>query len=196
MLRRDLLWVCLLLLLLSACAGRVRTGGTVSVMAPDFFGISENIARQLELNHRQDLAEERLVMATLVQLDAVDDSSSFGRLMTEALATQLFRHGAEVVETRKLAELAIREDSGEFILSRRAGELAAQHQATAIVAGTYSLTPQTVVVNIRLLDVGSDRVLSVAGIEIQRSPAINRLLYAGGGTTTPTRLSVYEKEAS
>jgi hypothetical protein len=62
----------------------------------------------------------------------------------------------------------------------------------SIVTGTYSLTPTTVIVNVRLLDAGSQEVLSVAGMELQRSHNINYLL-AGDGALVDGRLSAYER---
>ncbi len=186
---RRLLLCCLLLL--AGC--QPRTGGTVSVMTPDFFGIGENLARQLVMNHRhQGLADERLLMTTMVPLDHLDRTSDFGRVLTESLATQLFHHGAEILETRRLAELVITPRKGELMLSRQAAALADSHRATAVVAGTYTLTPQTVIINVRLLDVGSDAVLSVAGLELQRSRAVDALLRANTGEDD-VALSVYEK---
>ena len=189
---RRILCCALLLLLLAGC--QPRTGGTISVMSPDFFGIGENLARQLVMNHRdQALTDERLLMTTMVPLDHLDRTSDFGRVLTEALATQLFHHGAEILETRRLAELVITPRKGELMLSRRAADLADSHRATAVVAGTYTLTPRTVIINVRLLDVGSDAVLSVAGMELQRSRAVDALLRANTGEDD-VALSVYEKE--
>lgn len=180
-----------LLLLTAGCGGQQRTGGTVSVMSPDFFGLGENLARQLKMNHRQALAAERVIMTSLVPLDSLENPAGFGLIMTEALATQLFHHGVEVIETRKARAIVMRDDQGELVLSRDGSSIARQQEATAIVAGTYSLTPQTVIVNIRLLSAASSSVLSVAGMEIQRSPAINALL-AQSVKGNALELSAYE----
>ena len=183
--------VFILVVLAGGCGGHKRTGGTVSVMSPDFFGLGENLARQLKLNHRQELAGERVIMTSLVPLDRLENPSGFGLIMAEALATQLFHHGVEVIETRKARSIIMRDDQGELVLSRDGSSIARQQEATAIVAGTYSLTPQTVILNIRLLSAASSSVLSVAGLEIQRSPAINALLAQGPGSGS-LQLSVYE----
>lgn len=130
-------------------------------------------------------------MTSFVPLDSLDMPSDFGLAMSEALATQLFHRGVEVVETRKAHAVMVVNNKGEFILSRRGEKIAKEQQASAIVAGTYSLTPQTVIVNVRLLSAIGNEVLSVAGIEIQRSPAINALLAQNKAGAGP-ELSVYE----
>ena len=162
-------------------------------MTPDFFGIGEDLARQLDVNRKGAKAKnKRLILTTFVPLEKLYATTSFGRTLTEAMATRLFHHGFGVIEVRKTADLLIRNDSGELVLSRDASLLADQHEADAVVAGTYSLTPKTVIINVRLLNAASQEVLSVAGLEIQRSHAINYLLSDSSGLTD-AELSVYER---
>ncbi|WP_218914993.1 FlgO family outer membrane protein [Desulfurivibrio alkaliphilus] len=159
----------------------MHTGATISVISPDFFGISEDLAGQLVGNYRRggQPGGTRLILTSLVDLDNLDNSSRFGRTLSESLATQLFRRGFAVEEVRKAEALIFRDPGGELVLSRDVSRLARAHEAHAVVAGTYSLTRQTVIVNLRLVDAASRTVLSVAGMEIQRSPAIDHLLQEG-----------------
>ena len=184
---------CAGLLLTASCTQGVRTGGTVSVIAPDFFGIGENLASQLEANLRQGAGKGGgLIMTTVVDIDDLYQTSSFGRTLTEALSTRMFRRGFGVVEVRKTAELMIKNNSGELMLSRNAALLAKELEVQAIVVGTYALTPNSVIVNMKMLAVDSQEVLSVAGLEIQRSPSINHLLASSAGSTGMV-LSAYER---
>lgn len=172
--------VCLLggciMLFLSGCGRSPGPPKTVSAVAPDFFAIGEALAGQLLVNRREGNSGGRLIFTTLVNLDDLRQTSKFGRTMSESLATQLFKHGYGVVELRKVANIMIQAKNGEMVLSRDAARLAHQYEANAIVAGTYSLTPKTVIVNVKLLDVSTQEVLSVAGMELERSAAINYML--------------------
>ena len=180
-------------LLLSGCVPQATTGGTTSVVTPDFFGVGEELALQLSSGMRGVGGGQRLILTTVVDLDNLYTTTRFGRTLTEALSTSLFRHGFGVVEIRKSAELLIRDNQGELMLTRDAKLLAKQQQAAAILTGTYSLTPTTVILNLRLLDAGSQQVLSVAGLELQRSRNINHLLAAGGGAFGDAQLSAKER---
>lgn len=195
----TVLWTRLLLVLallvlpgLAGCGQQQITGGTASVTSPDFFGIGEELALQLATGLRGS-GGQRLILTTMVELDNLNNSSRFGRTLTEAMSTSLFRHGFGVVEVRKSAELLIRDPGGELMLTRDASLLARQQQAAAIVTGTYSLTPTTVILNVKMLDAGSQQVLSVAGLELQRSKTINHLLAPGGGVHSDAPLSAYER---
>ena len=180
-------------LLLAGCVPQVNTGGTASVVTPDFFGVGEELALQLTSGMRGAGGGQRLILTTVVDLDNLYTTTRFGRTLTEALSTSLFRHGFGVVEIRKSAELLIRDNKGELMLTRDAKLLAKQQQAAAILTGTYSLTPTTVILNLKLLDAGSQQVLSVAGLELQRSRNINHLLAAGGGAMGDALLSAKER---
>jgi TolB-like protein len=148
----------------------------VAAVAPDFFVVGEELARQLIANQRQGGGGERLIFTTLVNLDDLHQTSKFGRTMSESLATQLFQHGYGVVELRKTANILVQDNTGEMVLSRDVARLAGQYEANAVLAGTYALTPKTVIINVKLLDVHSQEVLSVAGMELERSSTINYLL--------------------
>jgi len=181
-----------ILLLLTGC-GKMKTGGTVSVITPDFFGIGEELAVNLTANHRHPKGKgERVIVTTFVDVDNLYRTSRFGRTLTEALSTRLFGHGFGVIEVRKAAALLMKSDQGEMVLTRDAELLARQHEADSIVAGTYSLTPNSVIVNVKLLDCDSQEVLSATGIEIQRSRNINYLLSDSAGIAD-AELSVYER---
>ncbi len=179
-------------MLTCGCSSR-ETGRTISVASPDFFGIGEELATQLTTSLRQPFGEGgRLILSSMVNIDDLYQTSRFGRTLTEALATRLFKHGFGVVEVRKAHELLIKERGGELMLSRDAKILATENKATAIVTGTYSLTPKSVIINVRFLDAGNQNVLSVAGLEIQRSMTINALLNASANQERSYELSAYE----
>jgi TolB-like protein len=130
-------------------------------------------------------------MTSVVNLDDLYETSGFGRTLTESLATRLFHHGFGIVEVRKSTELLIKNNTGELMLTRDARLIATEYPAAAVVVGTYSLTPKTVIVNVRLLDCVTQEIVSVAGIEIQRTQSINALL--AGSHLADTGLSAYER---
>ena len=181
------------LLLFGASCTTVPTNKTVSVAAPNFFGLGEDLAQQLITNRRRSLGKgERLIFTSLVNLDDLSSTSKFGRTLSESLATRLFQYGYGVEEIRKLSTILVKDSFGEIILSRDVAKLAKQHNCDLVVAGTYALTPRTVIINVKFLDALSNEVISVAGMELQRSTSINYLLSNNDGIVDPI-LSSYER---
>lgn len=190
--RKTWLLILVALLLIGPGCSRIERGSAVSVVSPDFFGIGEELATQLVTNRRRSFGRgEKLVFTTLVDLDELHTTSKFGRTLSEALATRLFQHGYGIEEIRKISGVLIKDNYGEIILSRDAKRLAKEHDCDVVVAGTYALTPETVIINVKFLDALSQEVLSVAGMELQRTSAINYLLSDKGGIVD-ARLSAYE----
>lgn len=179
---------------IAGCSSREnRFGGTVSVVTPDFFGIGEDITVQLESNLRQPLGKgRRLIVATMVNLDDLYQTSSFGRALTEAISTRLFQRGFGVVEIRKSSEILMKDTSGELVLTRDVTLLSGEEETEGIVVGTYTLTPNSVLVNVKMLEATGREVLSAAGIEIQRTANINFLLSRNAGGKNMT-MSAYER---
>jgi len=168
-------------------------GGTVSIKSPDFFGFGEEISRQFRDNQIKVLAgERRLIMTTFVDIDDLEKTSRFGRVLAESLATRMFKNGFGVVEIRQGAELIMKKKSGEVILTRSGKLLSAEHRAEGVVVGTYCLTPDTVIVNAKLLDAANGEVLSVAGLELQRTSQLEGLL-ADPWPDRIGRMSAYER---
>lgn len=186
----------LLALMIMGCSGCLssKSSGTVSVTSPDFFGFSDYLARQLVVNRQNGATPhgERIILTSMVSLDDLYVTSDFGRTMTESLSTTLFKYGFRVAEIRKAPSVFVRSKEGELVLSRDVSLLAGDQTVHGIVSGTYSLTPTTVIINVRLLDATSQEVLSVAGMELQRSRNINYLL-TEKGTFNDVQLSAYER---
>lgn len=190
------LTTCMLLVLVLMSSGCFyeKSSGTVSVTSPDFFGFSDYLARQLVENrfHGGGVKGERIILTSMVNLEDLYATSAFGRTMTESLSTTLFKYGFRVAEIRKTPSVFIRNQEGEMVLSRDVALLAENQAVHGIISGTYSLTPTTVIINVRLLDAASQEVLSVAGMELQRSRNINYLL-TERGSFTDMQLSAYER---
>ncbi|MDH4321421.1 MAG: FlgO family outer membrane protein [Desulfobulbaceae bacterium] len=177
---------------LAGCA-TVKSGGTASIKTPDFFGIADDLAVQLKLNSKYTLSSNRrLLLTTVVNIDDFYQTSRFGRTLTDALAGRLFRNGFGIVEIRKASHLMVREGSGELMLTRDTTLMAAEQNIEAVVVGTYSLTPNSVIVSLRMIEPDTRQVLSVADMEIQRSGNINHLLYSNTATGEG-ELSAYER---
>ena len=185
--------LCLVLFALSGC-GRVRSGGTASVKTPDFFGIADGLAVQLKQNSKWALSSNRqLLLTSIVNIDDFYQTSRFGRTLTDALASRLFRHGFGIVEIRKASHLMVKEGSGELMLTRDISLMTGEQNVEAVVVGTYSLTPNSVIVSIWMIEPDTQEVLSVADMEIQRSSNINHMLFSNAGNGGDGQLSGYER---
>lgn len=109
-----------------------------------------------------------LLVATVVNVSNLDQSSSLGRLMTEQISGRVVQLGYKVIEPKLRKNMAIK-DTGELILSRNADLLKKSLTAEAVISGTYAVGHEAVHVNLKLLELSSGRLLSSADYVIPAS---------------------------
>lgn len=129
-------------------------------------------------------------VTTLVNLDDLYTTSTFGRMYAEQLISELTMKGYEVIELRASDALRFMNDGGEFGLSRDAGAVRDARNLGAILVGTYTVSPERVYVNVRLIDPKSSAVLSAGSVEMDKTREIGRMLKGGAFTTTMERIPV------
>ncbi|RUM89432.1 MAG: hypothetical protein DSZ23_03245 [Thermodesulfatator sp.] len=148
-----------------------------SNVLPSIFQVAQGLAFQLSRNLREgDMASWPCIVTTFADIDNLDSSSRFGRLLAEAVSSELFRQGAVIRDVRSAKALLVQPRKGELILSRNIKALPGDTGARAVIAGTYARGASSVAVNIRMIDLETRAVISVAMTELARTRAIEALL--------------------
>lgn len=126
---------------------------------------TRELVEQLLLNAHEGLAEEYvLAVTTFVNLNSLYKTSSLGRYLGEQMIGELQAAGVGVIDVRKSNGLMIREQFGEYGLSRDMNELRSVHGSQAMVVGTYSYANGQILLNARVLRNSDGMVISHANI--------------------------------
>lgn len=146
-----------LAILLSGCSTFGRpTGGLLRV--------SRNAADQLAANLDQAIVPGAggILVASMVNIDDMTDSSSFGRIASEQIASALARepHMFPIIEVRLRQNIFLKENGGEFLLSREVMDVSKKHEAQAVLVGTYAVGNQSVYVSARIVNPLTNQVMS------------------------------------
>jgi hypothetical protein len=122
-----------------------------------------------------------LFLTTPVDVNDLESSNPLARQIQEELASWFAQAGYSVREIRKGADLLFAPGTGELLLTRR-NNLVSDEQvdSSALVAGTYTITPQHVRFNIRLILTGSREVLAMTSMSIPLTGEVAALLSDGG----------------
>ncbi len=170
--------VTLLLLATAGCAsggyGMSGRGGTTA--GGDEFGaryMAQVVKSQLRA---REVLDQPVVVTTFVDLNNLNRSSVFGRVLAERLLNEMHLAGFTVSEIRKGRDIFIREEVGEMILSRDTRELLGRSNARAVLAGTYVATDDSVIINARLIDVNSPLILSSCSYNLRMNDKVMKLL--------------------
>ncbi|WP_419902235.1 FlgO family outer membrane protein [Kiloniella sp.] len=136
-----------------------------------------NAADTLVYSSNQALDRKASVLvASIVDVDALETSSTLGRTISEQLSGRMAQLGYSVSEVKMRDSLAVRPHQGELMLSRDLAFLAGRQDAQAILTGTYSVGEKSVFVNLRLLRAGDGRVLSATDFHLSKDADIDSML--------------------
>jgi TolB-like protein len=115
-----------------------------------------------------------IIVATLVNIDSLEQSSTLGRSVSEQVATRLANLGYTVKEVKLRGTLFVKSTTGELLLSRELKDISAYHKAQAVVVGTYSDARQYLYLNLKLVD-AKNNILSGYDYAIPDSPLVQSM---------------------
>ena len=107
---------------------------------------SQLISNSSRLNRKAPL-----LAATFANIDDLQQSSTFGRMLSEQFSSALTNEGFPVIEVKMRESLFMKERTGELILSRKLNSLVQAHDAQAVLLGTYAVGGSYIYVNVRLV---------------------------------------------
>lgn len=101
-----------------------------------------------------------VIITTFVSNDNLKETSQFGRLVQEHVASRLVQQGYTVKEIKLRKNLLIEPKSGETVLSRHLQNLTKEYAAQAFLSGTYSISGRTMYLNARLIRPSDSAIIS------------------------------------
>ncbi len=124
--------------------------------------LSYMIADGLEINLNQPISKEDLIIvASFVKIDNLNESSTFGRMIAEQIASRLTQRGYKVQELKlRQGSIFVQEGKGEFLLSRDLQHLSKNYNASAVVVGTFAETLGRIYVSARIVKPSDSIVIS------------------------------------
>lgn len=117
-----------------------------------------------------------VLVATLVNVDRLDESSRFGRACSEQIAGRLVQRGVPVVEVRMREQLALQPAQGELLLSRELQSVGQSHQAQAVVVGTYAASSRQAYISLKLVRAEGNMVVAAQDYAVPMTAEIRGLL--------------------
>lgn len=102
-----------------------------------------------------------LIAATVVNIDALDRSSTLGRLISEQVSARFTLAGHRMIEMKFRNNVYMARDQGELMLTREIRDIASSHNAQAVIVGTYAQSSDMVFVNLKVIQPETNVALAV-----------------------------------
>lgn len=176
---KAIIALCLMMLL----AGCTTLGNNAQPQEPkpDLSELAHEAALQMVTNNPDLTRYSPMIAATFVSIDNLSQSSTFGRISSEIMASALAQQGMQVREVKMRDSMFIEESVGELILSRQVQRLSSQHNARSILMGTYAQGQDYLYVSARVVRAGDAMVLGSADFQLPLDNNMRSLLEAQGG---------------
>ena len=145
----------------------------------DYLASAQNAIKSLFGSRNiSKLGDRPIIYGTTVNLNGYSMTSNFGRLTAECLATAASQRTKNdlIKMTLRQSNVPIRSSQGEFLLSREIGDLARDFNAGAVLLSTYSVTPDTVYVQVQLVNADTHAIVGTTLYELPNGPRTRALL--------------------
>lgn len=177
-----LLMLCLLLAGITGCSTLGNSNSQQKPPpAPDLSELAHQAAQQMIASNPDLTRYSPMIAATFVSIDNLSQSSTFGRISSEIMASALAQQGMQVREVKMRDSMFIEESVGELILSRQVQRLSSQHNARSILMGTYAQGQDYLYVSTRVVRSGDAMVLGSADFRVKLDNNMRSLLEGQGG---------------
>lgn len=106
-------------------------------------------------------SSQPVIVATIVNIDALSSSSTFGRLVSEQVSGRFSQANYSMVEMKFRGDVYMKQDQGELLLTREIKNVAQSQNAQAVIVGTYAESGDTVFVNLKVIQPNTNIVMAV-----------------------------------
>jgi TolB-like protein len=166
-------------LLLAACSSTpTKEEGNYATISSNQF-IEANYKAADSIMHQLSgklQADKPLIMATIVNIDALEQTTTLGRLVSEQLSTRLAQGGLSMLEMKLRNSVYLKRNQGELMLTREIGEVATTHNAQAIVVGSYAETSDMVFINIKVIQPNTNFVMAGQDYVLAKEAIVRSML--------------------
>lgn len=125
-------------------------------------GTIYSLATQMMRNKKMNTAKPVLI-TSFVRLDNFKKTTEFGRIVSESLINEMSFRGFNIIEYRGQMAVSINE-KGEYFITRNPYKLKDKVPNTYIVVGTYSRQFGKVMLNARVIDNITGKIISSARV--------------------------------
>lgn len=172
--------------ILAVVISAVPASATAATVPQAASAIGREMDRQISRRFGQAAGASKslsLCITTPMDINNFELSNTLARQMQEELARWFVQAGYPVLEIRKGRDLLFEPSTGEILLTREEKLLGDTTVASdAIVAGTFTVTPENVRFNINIVRTGNREVLAMSTMTVPMTGELANLVGSGRGS--------------
>lgn len=163
---------------LSACSSTFRFFETQAYLNTDLIEASYDATEELKDELARKIPKDSLiVVSTLLNVKkSPNETSSFGRIISDQIATALQNSGYQIIALDLPIDLFMMKDDGELQLSDEDKALLRKYNAAVMVGGVYAPGKQNAYVSLRAVNRFTKHVIASTDFSVALGPDVKALL--------------------
>lgn len=139
---------------------------------------STDVARILTQSINDNLIiNQPIIVASFVNINNLEESSTFGRVMSEQIAARLTQNGFKIIELKlRNNSIFMKEGTGELLLSRELKKLSKTQKAYAALVGTYAATEDLIFITAKIIITDNNSIIAAHNFQLYSNSTIAELL--------------------
>ena len=168
----------LLIATLSGCASTFRFFKTQSYLNTDLIEASYDATDEIKNELVKKIPKDSLIIvSTLLNVKKnPNETSSFGRIISDQIATSLHNSGYQIIALDLPIDLFMMEEDGELKLSDEDKATLRKYNAAVMVGGVYAPGKQNAYVSLRAVDRFTKHVIASTDFSVALGPDVKNLL--------------------
>ncbi|CAA9892979.1 conserved exported hypothetical protein [Candidatus Methylobacter favarea] len=143
----------------------------------DLVEVSYDATCELKDNLKRTLPKNSLVVvSTLLNVDNLNKTSSFGRIISDQIASAFHNSGYQIIGMEMPIDLFVMQDKGALHLSDDAKAELKPYRPAVIVGGVYAPGKKNAYVSLRIVDLHSKNIISSTDFSVPMGPDAKVLL--------------------
>jgi len=123
-------------------------------------GTINSLATQMMRNQKM-ATNKPVIITSFVRLDQFKKTTEFGRVVSESLINEMSNRGFNIIEFRGQLAVSVN-DQGEYFITRKVREMKGKTPNTYVVVGTYSRQYKKIILNARVIDNVTGKIITSA----------------------------------
>jgi hypothetical protein len=136
-----------------------------------------------------------IVVSTLLNVDNLNQTSSFGRIVSDQIASAFNGLGYQVIGMEMPIDLFVMEEGGRFHLSDETKAMLRHYHAATLVGGVYAPGKHHGYVSLRMVDINSKNIIASTDFSIPMGPDAKMMMKPKEVGSTGLRTPNVENQA-
>jgi len=143
----------------------------------DLVDVSYDAVSELKSRLKRTIPKNSLiVVSTLLNVDNLNKTSAFGRIVSDQIASAFHKDGYQIVGMEMPIDLFLMKEDGTLELSEETKAMLKRYRAGVLVGGVYAPGSKNSYVSLRVVELSTRNIISSTDFSVAMGPDAKKLM--------------------